>query len=147
MKSFEFRKNLKTLHITAILLCYFLSYSSMLYLWLSFLLLTFFFLFQCIFTLFVNKTLKSIIKNLVLTIISAVLTLFSINLSNKIPKNINGFMSGIFFMLGNIILVKLYATEKYRLLRKHRVSEYNKSVNNKSAKNKNCNIVWEEWKD
>lgn len=147
MKSFEFRKNLKTLHITAILLCYFLSYSSMLYLWLSFLLLTFFFLSQCIFTLFVNKTFKSIIKNLVLTIISAILTLFSIKLSNKVPKNINGFISGIFFMLGNMILVKLYVTEKYRLLRKHRVSEYNKSVNNKSVKNKNCNIVWEEWKD
>lgn len=147
MKSFEFRKNLKTLHITAILLCYFLSYSSMLYLWLSFLLLTFFFLSQCIFTLFVNKTFKSIIKNLVLTIISAILTLFSIKISNKVPKNINGFISGIFFMLGNMILVKLYVTEKYRLLRKHRVSEYNKSVNNKSVKNKNCNIVWEEWKD
>ena len=119
----------------------------MLYLWLSFLLLTFFFLSQCIFTLFVNKTFKSIIKNLVLTIISAILTLFSIKLSNKVPKNINGFISGIFFMLGNMILVKLYVTEKYRLLRKHRVSEYNKSVNNKSVKNKNCNIVWEEWKD
>lgn len=151
MKPFEFRKTLKTLHITMVLLCYLLSYSSMFCLWLSFLLLTFFFVFQGICTLFVNKTFKSAIKSLVLAITTTVFTLFSIKLSNKLPKNINGFMSGIFFMLGNIILVKMYTIEKYRLLKKHRVATRSQSINNatdcKSAKNKNCNIVWEEWKD
>lgn len=151
MQFSKFRKKLKTLHITGILICYLLSYSSMFCLWLSFLLLAFFFSFQCIYALFVNKTFRSMVKNLILMIVIAVLTFLAIRLSNKLPKNINGFISGIFFMLGNIILVKLYILERHKLLRKHRISEYNKNINtvsgNKLVKNNDSSIVWEEWKD
>lgn len=151
MQPSKFRNKSKTLHITGILACYLLSYSSMFCLWLSFLLLAFFFSLHCIYVLFVNKTFKSLIRNVILIIMSAVLTVVAIRLSNKLPKNINGFVSGIFFMLGNVILVKLYILEKHKLLRKQRISEYNENSNavpgNESVKNNDCNIMWVEWRE
>ena len=132
-------------------MCYLLSYSSMFCLWLSFLLLTFLFLSQCIYALFINRTAESIIKNVILTTVIAVLAFFIAAVSNKLSPKVNGFVSGIFFMLGNIILVKHYVLKRHKLLRKRRISEYNENIDavsgNKSMKNNGDSIIWEEWKD
>ncbi len=143
-------KNLKIFRIMIALFFYVLSILSILCFNISFLLLNIFLIIRSTVNL-TNKHLNILFLNLLLIILNVIITFLLLNFPKLLSLQLCGFVSGIFFMFGNIEIFKFNILMREEILKNKRIKcdevISNDLDNQGTTVNKDYDITWEEWKD
>lgn len=151
MYHFNFTKYSHILDIVLILFFYFLAYLSLTYLKVVFPFFSAFLIFSFTIHIF-RKDKKSAFMILIILFINSFTAYLYLKLSDKTSIIMNGFISGVFFMLGNIQIVMSIIQMKYKFLKEKRCMKHNETIKNnheslQAIQPKNSDIIWEDWKD